>query len=125
MDEQRLLEAAAIVERPSEHPLAKAVLKRAAELSLPVVEPEHFDYLPGKGVVGVVAGEEIIVGNREFMEERGLDLNECVSNTGQCSQVMVARGGRMLGDIHIQDVCGRNQSTRWRNFARWAFARSC
>jgi P-type Cu+ transporter len=104
VDEQSLLEAAAIVERPSEHPLAKAVLKRAAELSLHVVEPESFDYLPGKGVVGVVGGEEITVGNREFMEERGLHLNDSVSDTGRCSQVMVARGGRMLGDIHIQDV---------------------
>jgi P-type Cu+ transporter len=58
-----------------------------------------------------VGGEEIIVGNREFLEERGLHLNDSVSDTGQCSQVMVARGGRMLGDIHIQDVL-RPESVR-------------
>ena len=104
VDEQSLIQAAAIVERPSEHPLAKAVLKRAAELSLPVVEPECFDYLPGKGVIGTVAGEEIIVGNREFMEERGLHFNAFVGGAGQSSQVMVARGRRMLGAIDIQDT---------------------
>jgi heavy metal translocating P-type ATPase len=104
VDEQSLIQAAAIVERPSEHPLAKAVLKRAAKLSLPVVEPECFDYLPGKGVIGTVAGEEIIVGNREFMEERGLHFNDFIGGAGQSSQVIVARGRRMLGAIDIQDT---------------------
>jgi heavy metal translocating P-type ATPase len=104
VDEQSLIQAAAIVERPSEHPLAKAVLKRAAKLSLPVVEPECFDYLPGKGVIGTVAGEEIIVGNRDFMEERGLHFNDFIGGAGQSSQVIVARGRRMLGAIDIQDT---------------------
>jgi Cd2+/Zn2+-exporting ATPase/Cu+-exporting ATPase len=104
VDEQSLIQAAAIVERPSEHPLAKAVLKRAAELSLPVVEPEYFDYLPGKGVIGAVTGEEIIVGNRKFMEERGLHFNDFVGCGGQSSLVMVARSRRMLGAIDIQDA---------------------
>ena len=104
VDEQSLIQAAAIVERPSEHPLAKAVLKRAAELSLPVAEPEYFDYLPGKGVIGAVTGEEIIVGNRELMEERGLHFNDFVGDAGQSSQVMVARGKRMLGAIDIRDT---------------------
>src|SRR5579863_8092372 len=50
VNSKEVIEAAAIAERPSEHPLAKAILKRASELSLPIVEPEHFDYSPGKGI---------------------------------------------------------------------------
>jgi Cd2+/Zn2+-exporting ATPase/Cu+-exporting ATPase len=102
VDEQTLIETAAIAERPSEHPLAKAVLKKAAQLSLIVTEPESFDYFPGKGVVGRVGSEEIVVGNREFMEERG--LAGFIGNSGQSSQMMVARGWRMLGAIHVHDI---------------------
>lgn len=102
VDEQTLIETAAIAERPSEHPLAKAVLKKAAELSIIVAEPESFDYFPGKGLVGRVAGEEIVVGNRDFMEERG--VTNLIGRRGQSSRMMVARGGRMLGAIHVHDI---------------------
>src|ERR1700756_2084180 len=46
---EAVVEAAAIAERPSEHPLAKAILEKAGELSLRVTEPDHFEYVPGKG----------------------------------------------------------------------------
>jgi Cd2+/Zn2+-exporting ATPase/Cu+-exporting ATPase len=104
VDERSVVEAAAIVERPSEHPLAKAILQKAAELSLPVAEPERFDYTPGKGIIGAAGGEEIVVGNREFMEERGFHLNGLAAEAAASSQVLVARGGRMLGALQIQDV---------------------
>jgi heavy metal translocating P-type ATPase len=99
-----VVEAAAIVERPSEHPLAKAVLKKAAELSLPVAEPERFEYTPGKGVIGAVGGEEIVVGSREFIVERGFNPDSLAANSNQASQVLVARGGRLLGALQIEDV---------------------
>jgi Cd2+/Zn2+-exporting ATPase/Cu+-exporting ATPase len=101
VEERALVEAAAIAERPSEHPLAKAVLKRAAALSLPVIEPESFDYFPGKGVVSRVADEEILVGNREFMEERNVITYQ---NANQSSQVFVARNGKVLGTIYFKDM---------------------
>jgi len=101
VEERALVEAAAIAERPSEHPLAKAVLKRAAALSLPVIEPESFDYFPGKGVVSRVADEEIFVGNREFMEERNVITYQ---NANQSSQVFVARNGKVLGTIYFKDM---------------------
>ena len=42
--------AASIAERKSEHPLAKAIIARAAELAVPIVEPDEFSYTPGRGV---------------------------------------------------------------------------
>jgi Cd2+/Zn2+-exporting ATPase/Cu+-exporting ATPase len=102
VEEPALIQAAAIAERPSEHPLAKAVLTKAEELSLTVTEPESFDYFPGKGVVGRVGSEEIVVGNREFMEERG--LAGFVGNGNRSSQIIVGRSGRILGAIHVHDI---------------------
>lgn len=99
-----VIEAAAIAERPSEHPLGKAILKKAAEAALSVIEPERFEYLPGKGVICSVGGEEIVVGNRSLLHERDIIVNPCVIDADQSSEVLVARGGRLLGVLLIADV---------------------
>jgi Cd2+/Zn2+-exporting ATPase/Cu+-exporting ATPase len=104
IDERSVVEAAAIVERPSEHPLAKAILQKASELSLPITEPENFYYTPGKGITGTIKDELIVVGNREFLQEKGLDIPIQVTGESEHSQIIVARGGRVLGTLQIQDI---------------------
>jgi Cd2+/Zn2+-exporting ATPase/Cu+-exporting ATPase len=101
---EQVLMTAAIAERPSEHPVGKAILRKAAETTLPVVEPERFAYVPGRGVVCTAGGEEIIVGTRAFLAERDVDVRPCNLGTDQSSEVHVARGGRSLGDLHVADV---------------------
>jgi heavy metal translocating P-type ATPase len=104
--ERQILAAASIAERKSEHPLAKAIIARAADLAIPVVEPEQFAYTPGKGVIAHYRAEEIVVGSRTFLMERGvkriLPLNG--QGVGGVSEVYVARGGQVLGSIRIADV---------------------
>lgn len=99
-----VVEAAAIAERPSEHPLAKAVLQKAAAMSLSVAEAEQFEYIPGKGIVCSLNGEEIVVGNRMMLQEQGLDLSTLVSEANQSSEVLVGRNGRLLGALHFEDA---------------------
>ena len=101
---EAVLEAAAIAERPSEHPLGKAILKKASALSLLVVEPEHFQYTPGKGIVATLNGEEIVVGNRTLLAERGINIAEVTNGSDPSTEVLVARGGRLLGSIRIADT---------------------
>ena len=48
--ERQIIAAASIAERKSEHPLARAVVARAAELAIPLADPDEFSYTPGKGV---------------------------------------------------------------------------
>jgi Cu+-exporting ATPase len=99
-----LIEAAAVAERRSEHPLGKAILDRAEAMGLSVVEPEHFHYSPGRGVVAHAEGDEIVVGNRRLFRERGIDVAHLAAANGDASsEVFVARGGRLLGAIHIAD----------------------
>jgi heavy metal translocating P-type ATPase len=98
-----VLAAAAIAERPSEHPLAKAILKKAAETSLPVLEPSRFGYFPGKGLVCSIDGEEIVVGNKSLLSERSIDVNGFGGNSDHSSEILVAQGGRLLGAIEIAD----------------------
>jgi heavy metal translocating P-type ATPase len=99
-----VLAAAAIAERPSEHPVGKAILKRAAAAGLPVIEPEGFAYVPGKGVVCTAGGDEIVVGSRAFLTERDVDVTPCAFGDDRGGEVHVARRGRSLGDLHVADV---------------------
>jgi Cd2+/Zn2+-exporting ATPase/Cu+-exporting ATPase len=103
--EAELIQVAAIAERKSEHPLAQAVLDKARDLSLPVIEPETFHYTLGKGIACRVSGAEILVGNRGFLREKGIDIVESAGRErGSASEILVARGGRMLGTIGVADV---------------------
>ncbi len=101
---EAVLEAAAIAERPSEHPLAKAVLKKAREISLPIPEPDRFESIAGKGVRCSLGTEEILVGTRAFLEEDGLDVSPNGAGANVESEVFVARAGRLLGTLHVKDT---------------------
>jgi heavy metal translocating P-type ATPase len=101
---EAVVEAAAIAERPSEHPLARAVLEKAAEMSLPVTELDRFEYVPGKGIACWLGGEPIVVGNRGFLELQRIDTAALAPAADHLSEVLVARDGRLLGSLHIADA---------------------
>jgi Cd2+/Zn2+-exporting ATPase/Cu+-exporting ATPase len=69
------------------------------------VEPDEFSYTPGRGVRATSRGEEILVGSRALLMERGVRSIPSVNGgTGGVSEVYVARGGQFLGSIRIADV---------------------
>ncbi len=104
--EQEIIAAASIAERKSEHPLAKAVVARAAELAIPLIDPDEFSYTPGKGVRVSYGGEEILVGSLALLVEHGMTRGLPASGNGAdgASEVYVARAGHVLGSIRIADV---------------------
>jgi heavy metal translocating P-type ATPase len=104
--ERQIIAAACIAERKSEHPLAKAVMARAAELALTLVEPDEFSYTPGRGVRVSYQGEEILVGSRALLLAHGFKriLPIDGNGAGGVSEVYVTRGGQVLGSIRIADV---------------------
>jgi P-type Cu+ transporter len=101
---ESVVRAAAVAEARSEHPLAKAVLRKAMAMSLPVTEPEQFEYVPGKGIACSLDGEQIIVGSRAFLQERQVNLPTAASGAGPASEMLVGRNGRLLGWLHIEDT---------------------
>jgi P-type Cu+ transporter len=72
--EDELLRLAASVERASEHPLAAAVVRAAADRGLVLGKVEDFDSLAGRGVAGAVDGRKVVLGNRAMMQAAGIDL---------------------------------------------------
>jgi Cu+-exporting ATPase len=109
-DEDDVLRVAAGLERNSQHPLAEAVVKRAAERGLALEAVEGFDTYEGRGVGGAVGGRAALVGNRLLMQEKGVSVPagaeqrlSALELEGKTA-VLVARGGRLLGVLAIADA---------------------
>jgi P-type Cu+ transporter len=71
-DENEILRLAASVEKASEHPLALAIVTAAQERKLALSPVGEFDSPTGKGVVGVVDGRRLALGNAKFLAELGI-----------------------------------------------------
>jgi Cu+-exporting ATPase len=93
IDAAELLRLAASLERASEHPLAAAIL---AATPGPLSEPAGFRSIPGKGILGVVDGRNVAVGNVSIFKEIGIQ-SEPFDGIG------VAIDGRFAGSISVSD----------------------
>jgi heavy metal translocating P-type ATPase len=70
--ERDVLRLAAIAEKPSTHPLARAIGVAAAGRDLDVPDPQDFEVASGHGVLAVHAGRRLAVGNERFLRRRGI-----------------------------------------------------
>ncbi len=95
---------AATAERFSEHPLARAITRRASDLSLVVGEPAAFHYSPGMGIICEVDGQRSLVGTRALLDQEGVAIPADGTPSEGFSEVMVATRGSVLGCIRIADV---------------------
>lgn len=71
MSENEILTLAAAAERYSEHPIAEAVRATAKAREIPLMEPAHFEPVPGMGVRATIDGEAVLVGNRRLIPDAG------------------------------------------------------
>ena len=101
---EEILRIAATAERFSEHPLAKAIVRKASDWSLPIGEPAAFHYAPGKGIICDVENQRTLVGARTLLDQEGVPVPAAAGASQRFSEVMVAAGGRLLGAIRIADV---------------------
>jgi Cu2+-exporting ATPase len=73
--ETELLRLAAAVERESEHPVAQAVVKRAADAGVQEVPATDFTSVPGQGALATVDGHRVAVGNARLLDREKVALN--------------------------------------------------
>ena len=69
--EKELLHLAATLEQNSEHPIAKALLKRAKETHIKLSRVENFQSIKGLGAEGSIAGKSYWIGSHRFLHEKG------------------------------------------------------
>ena len=108
MREDELVRLAASLERASEHPLAAAVVRGAEERGLKPAEAQEFRSHTGKGVVGVVEGKRLALGNAALLEELKIDaapLRETAEGLRRDGQTVlfVAVDNRAAGLLGVAD----------------------
>ncbi|HEU5169559.1 MAG TPA: heavy metal translocating P-type ATPase [Gemmatimonadales bacterium] len=102
------LRLAASLERLSEHPLAEAIVAAARARGLALEDPEAFEAVPGRGVAGRVAGRAVLLGNRAFMADRGIDVSRfeeaaAAAAYAAATPVLVAIDGVGAGLLAVAD----------------------
>ncbi len=106
--EDDVLRIAASVERGSEHPLAAAIARAAADRNLELAPVRGFDSPAGKGVIGMVAGKRIALGSAKFLAELSIDTAalhdaaEAQRNDG-ATAIFLAVNGKAAGILAIAD----------------------
>ena len=105
--EDALLTAAAAVEQGSDHPLAQAIVRRAANLT--VVPPTGFETLDGMGARAETAGGTVFLGNRLLMDTQKLALGPLEGEATRLQAdgrtvVHVSQASRVIGLIAIADA---------------------
>ena len=109
MDENELLALAASAEKPSEHPLAGALIEDAEKKGINLFEAEDFRAVSGRGVTATVDGRKILAGNKYFMSENGIDVSVFEQKEKEYSDLgktvlYFAGENNPLGLIAVQDV---------------------
>jgi len=111
ISQERLLAIAASLEKPSEHPLARAIVDAALKTGLSLEDVSDFRATPGGGVEGILRGERVLVGTQKFLSERGAEAiagempgRGVVSSSETMSAVYLAISGRIVGFLGLSDV---------------------
>ncbi|TBR08532.1 MAG: copper-translocating P-type ATPase [Candidatus Nitrosotenuis sp.] len=108
-DENKILQVAAMVEKNSEHPLAKSIVKDAQERNLGIADPTEFVSVPGRGVDAVYDNQKILVGSQGFIIERGIDDSKAkeiivrLQSEGKTT-ILVALNGEIIGILGLIDT---------------------
>ena len=107
--EEDLLRLAASVERGSEHPIGRAIVKEAENRGIDLFEPDAFRASRGLGVQARINGQEVLVGKPKWFNDLGFDLNSVKDRVralqGEGKTVMVVSiEGRSAGLIAVADT---------------------
>jgi len=106
---EQLLQLVASLERASEHPLAKAIVRAAEDEKLLTQSVEEFRATPGGGAEGKVAGKHVLAGTAKFLKERGVQLplgksmGVLTVGTASVTAVYAAMDGKAAGAFLLSD----------------------
>jgi Cd2+/Zn2+-exporting ATPase len=110
LGEAEVLRLAAIAEKFSEHPLARAVVNAAHAQSLHVPDPDDFEPLPGWGVRAAIEGHDLLLGRPHLLVENGLSLSTEVESRadelGSPGRTVIglASGREVAGLLALEDI---------------------
>ncbi|WP_323665029.1 heavy metal translocating P-type ATPase [Aliarcobacter butzleri] len=107
--QDKLLQLCATIEKNSEHPLADAILKKAQEKAIELLNATDFEALNGLGIKAKVENRLFYIGNKKLLDSKNLSLDlfyeksEKLANEGK-TPIFIADENEVLGLIAISDV---------------------
>ena len=100
--EGEVLQLAAVADRRSSHPLAKAILDYAKEKKVVFGEPSQFNVIKGRGVSAVFENKKLLLGNKAFMLENDIAVSETISNETDTA-IYLAVDNTLAGILYVSD----------------------
>lgn len=107
--EEELLCVAASAEKPSEHPLAHAIVEEARTRHIPLCPVSDFRSVPGGGIQATLSGEAVLAGNAGYLAQNGVSLAAMEADAHRLAEdgktpLFFAESGHLLGCIAVADV---------------------
>ena len=110
-----ILQLTASAERGSEHPLGEAIVKKAEEQGLSLLDTSAFESLTGRGIKAVIEEYQILTGNLKLMNEEAIDISDFflksdeLANEGK-TPMFVAINQKIAGIIAVADTVKENSA---------------
>jgi Cu+-exporting ATPase len=109
-----ILKLAASLEKMSEHPIGEALVRKASEIGLTLIEPKEFEALAGRGVKGKIDGHQLTIGTQRLMDEIGAEKSEdlklqanALFNQGK-TLAFISIEGKVIGVVGVADALKEN-----------------
>jgi heavy metal translocating P-type ATPase len=108
--ETEIVEIAAVAEKMSGHPVARAIMRKAVALGLSTDDPSQFQAHHGRGVVAERHGQKLVVGQTGLMDDQLVPMSDALQahvaehhDEGHTT-IMVAHDGKVCGTICVSDT---------------------
>ena len=107
--EEELLCVSASAEKPSEHPLAHAIVEESQARHIPLCPVSGFRSVPGGGIQATLSGEAVLAGNAGYLAQNGVSLAAMEADAHRLAEdgktpLFFAESGRLLGCVAVADV---------------------
>ena len=108
-ESNELLQLCASVEKPSEHPLAQAIVKYAQDKKIDLVNTDNFNSITGQGIKAQIGKKSLLVGNEKLMNENNVSLaqlentSDRLANEGK-TPMYIAIDNKLAGIIAVADI---------------------
>jgi Cu+-exporting ATPase len=108
-DKAALLALVAAAERSSEHPLGQAVVEAAVAAGYDLPAAEDFLVVPGQGLMAVVSGKQVLIGNRKLMQSHQVQIESAQPRMADLEAagktvMLAAVDGELAGLIAVADT---------------------
>lgn len=107
ISEEELLKVASGVEKNSNHPIAKAIVKKAEEMGLAPSETEDFENITGKGLEAKINGQTVLAGNKSLLEDVLIPEDILIEyrnlENESKTTILIAIDGEIKGLISLSD----------------------